>query len=534
MALTGNELVRITGVSTAVPAGAGQDETTTTQAIADLGGGGGGGTPGGSSGQVQYNNAGSFGGITGATTNGTALTLVAPVLGAATATTINKLTLTAPASGSTLTIADGKTFTVSNTMTLQATDGTTINFGAGGTFAYTSADLSVFATGGAIAPASAALGGATIGTDKLAVTGSVTFNTGPVNFVSAPLALSGNISAASWGGVTTAAMTGLRINGITGTMTDTSTANSTTVVQGATDLFGGNTIAATHTAVTYTNYYSSYFKDPVAGSHITFTNAYALGADSLKVNGGASFALGSANNGDVAMYGSQLSWPGNTKLFSNTAGILWLQMADSTHRLFLSSIGVTTAPNLRLGNEPSATPIAQILTVGEVGTGSNTTNAGSTIQGGLATGNATVAPLKFQVGVIQSSGSTAHTYATAVTINNSTATGLQFNGYGAGTITSDGSGNLTAISDPRMKIIQSQFTPGLSALEKIKPIVFKWTPESGMESEHDYAGFDAQNVRDNIDMATWKGRDGLLSLQDRALLAACVNGINELAFRIKG
>lgn len=36
---------------------------------------------GGSNTQVQYNNAGVFGGITGATTNGTALTLVAPLLG---------------------------------------------------------------------------------------------------------------------------------------------------------------------------------------------------------------------------------------------------------------------------------------------------------------------------------------------------------------------------------------------------------------------------------------------------------------------
>ena len=40
-----------------------------------------GGTPGGSTAQVQYNNAGAFGGITGATTNGTTLTLVGPVLG---------------------------------------------------------------------------------------------------------------------------------------------------------------------------------------------------------------------------------------------------------------------------------------------------------------------------------------------------------------------------------------------------------------------------------------------------------------------
>lgn len=37
--------------------------------------------PGGSNTEVQYNNAGALGGITGATTNGTALTLVAPVLG---------------------------------------------------------------------------------------------------------------------------------------------------------------------------------------------------------------------------------------------------------------------------------------------------------------------------------------------------------------------------------------------------------------------------------------------------------------------
>ncbi len=49
--------------------------------------------PGGSTTQVQYNNAGSFAGITGATTNGTALTLVAPVLGDATATSLNGITI---------------------------------------------------------------------------------------------------------------------------------------------------------------------------------------------------------------------------------------------------------------------------------------------------------------------------------------------------------------------------------------------------------------------------------------------------------
>jgi hypothetical protein len=51
-----------------------------------------GGTPGGSNTQVQYNNAGAFGGITGATTNGTALTLVAPVLGTPASVTLTNAT----------------------------------------------------------------------------------------------------------------------------------------------------------------------------------------------------------------------------------------------------------------------------------------------------------------------------------------------------------------------------------------------------------------------------------------------------------
>lgn len=55
-------------------------------------------------------------------------TLVTPTLGVATATSINKVTLTAPATGSTLTIADGKTLTASNTLTLVGTDSTTMTF----------------------------------------------------------------------------------------------------------------------------------------------------------------------------------------------------------------------------------------------------------------------------------------------------------------------------------------------------------------------------------------------------------------------
>lgn len=75
----------------------------------------------------------------------TSPTLVTPTLGVATATSINKVALTAPATGSTLTIADGKTLTVSNTLTFTGTDSSSAAFGAGGTVAYTGDKLSVFA-----------------------------------------------------------------------------------------------------------------------------------------------------------------------------------------------------------------------------------------------------------------------------------------------------------------------------------------------------------------------------------------------------
>ena len=53
-----------------------------------------------------------------------------PSLGVATATSVNKVTITAPATGSTLTIADGKTATINNTLTLAGTDATTMTFPA--------------------------------------------------------------------------------------------------------------------------------------------------------------------------------------------------------------------------------------------------------------------------------------------------------------------------------------------------------------------------------------------------------------------
>ncbi len=54
-------------------------------------------------------------------------------LGALTATSVNNVTITAPASSATLTILNTKTLTVDNTLILAGTDGSTLNVGSGGT-----------------------------------------------------------------------------------------------------------------------------------------------------------------------------------------------------------------------------------------------------------------------------------------------------------------------------------------------------------------------------------------------------------------
>lgn len=71
--------------------------------------------------------------VTGETGSGalvfaTSPTLVTPTLGVASATSVNKVAITAPATAATLTIADGKTLTANNSLTLAGTDSTTMTF----------------------------------------------------------------------------------------------------------------------------------------------------------------------------------------------------------------------------------------------------------------------------------------------------------------------------------------------------------------------------------------------------------------------
>lgn len=114
-----------------------------------------------------------------------------------------------------------------------------------------------------------------------------------------------------------------------------------------------------------------------------------------------------------------------------------------------------------------------------------------------------------------------------------TSTGaIQFSQYGAGTLETDASGNITASSDARLKNIQGNFTKGLDAIRGLTPSTYTWNDTSGLDQSRSYSGFIAQNVQGVIPEAISTDQRGYLTLSDRPILAASVNAIKELDTKV--
>jgi hypothetical protein len=117
---------------------------------------------------------------------------------------------------------------------------------------------------------------------------------------------------------------------------------------------------------------------------------------------------------------------------------------------------------------------------------------------------------------------------TRMNINGSTGA-LRLNAYGAGTLTTDASGNVTASSDQRFKTYVSPFTRGLAAVRGIQSVLFRYNRDSGLEQEEIYCGYFAQQVRQYIPEAVFAHKQtGILSLSDRAIMAAIANSVVEV------
>jgi hypothetical protein len=139
---------------------------------------------------------------------------------------------------------------------------------------------------------------------------------------------------------------------------------------------------------------------------------------------------------------------------------------------------------------------------------------------------------RWRTGLINSQIPSAYTIysdniGSVFTVSPTTGT-VTFNQYGAGTLQTDSSGNITASSDARLKNLKGALTRGLSDILKLHPMLFSWKNEEEKGVHTVYPGFVAQDVRQAIPEAVGEGKDGMLSLQDRGIVAALVNAVKEL------
>lgn len=139
---------------------------------------------------------------TGSLVFATSPTLVTPIIGVATATSINKVAITAPATSATLTIANGKTLTASNSLTLAGTDSTTM------TFPSASATITQTIASGQTAVPVTALAANTCDASATTATatGAATTDAFSINYASDPTGITG-YGGGTAGGITIRAWT---------------------------------------------------------------------------------------------------------------------------------------------------------------------------------------------------------------------------------------------------------------------------------------------------------------------------------------
>ena len=117
-----------------------------------------------------------------------------------------------------------------------------------------------------------------------------------------------------------------------------------------------------------------------------------------------------------------------------------------------------------------------------------------------------------------------------------TAGRVRFSTFGAGTLQTDASGNVSVSSDERLKVIEGFYT-ATSSIERIlglAPIQYHWASTTGFDTTTLYTGFSAQNVQEFIPEAVGEDPHGFLTLSDRPILATVVNAIKELWERVTG
>jgi hypothetical protein len=138
------------------------------------------------------------------------------------------------------------------------------------------------------------------------------------------------------------------------TFTDTSTTSLITDVR--MNVFGAQTFAASN-VITATTLYGTYFTDPVAGTNVTATAKYAIGADSIRVTNGTNLVASGGNFAQIAT--------------GTTTGQLVLGNASMTGAITIGQSTVSQTTNIQAGITASGS--TKTINIGTNGaSGSNT------------------------------------------------------------------------------------------------------------------------------------------------------------------
>lgn len=253
-------------------------------------------------------------------------------------------------------------------------------------------------------------------------------SSGGNTFQGSPIIMSGDLTALAW------TTSGLRIQTVTGTLTDAT--SSGTVTAAYTNLLGGETIAAS-SATTFTNYFTLYNKDPIAGANATLTNKWALGADSAKFGTSNQLTITSAGvmtatSPIISGTGTSITNVGTLALRDTSAAFdvtiactdastisagrtLTMSMGNVAHTLaFGTTANTITFPNAASGTVPflnlaQTFTAAQTVTVAGTASTSQILVAGSIFTGGSAT---TTKPAL----LIEPAGATSNAWSTNGTL----------------------------------------------------------------------------------------------------------------------
>lgn len=334
--------------------------------------------------RILYDNAGVLGEYT-ISGSGTVVAMAAgptfttPTLGVASATSINKLAITAPATSATLTVDDGKTLRASNTLTLTGTDGASVNFGAGGTVLYGNQAIT--------------LSGDVTGSGSTAITTTLaTVNANVGSFGSSTAIPSFTVNAK---GLITAASTAAVV-APAGTLTGATlaagvTASSLTSVGTiATGVWQGTVVAGTYGGSGVNNGATTFTR----GGNVTFSGAFAstftfTGVTNVTfpTSGTLLTSAGVVNQSSTGPTVQNFT-SGSSATYTTPAGVKWIKVRYVGGGGGGGGVGLTTSPT---GSTGGTTIFNSVNANGGVGGTGGAGGVGTGGAGGTGgTGTATV------------------------------------------------------------------------------------------------------------------------------------------------